>query len=158
MKSEDILGIPDEDLQFAVSSWMRGKIGDRWDNEFGVITSLPLPCQYVYACRGAVDEYYNGGLTQYYYNSTGKFAALAEAGFRAMGSELLADIMAQANRIADETTVILDARSNGSLNSFIALYNEGLFDKLDNAFRVEADDFDELCIDYIKANAACFGD
>jgi len=146
LKAKDIPGIPDNDLLLAVMRWMRDKAGGGC--EFDVIASLPLPCQYVYACDAAVVEVCNGGLDQYYFNTGGVFAALAEEGFRAIGSPPLAAVMRQADQVAEKSKVIHEE------------HGDGLFDELDCAFynAMEAEGYDALCVAYIRGNAASFGD
>lgn len=158
LKKEMLIHIPDSDLRIAVMSWMWGKLGEDWTNQYEVIASLPKHCQYVYACCTVVDEINNGGLNQLFFNSTGQFAKMAQEGFRDLGNEKLFSIMRNAVQIYENNKELLENYNDGTLESFSESYKEKLFDELDDGFYEEEPGFDALLVMYIRKNESSFGD
>jgi len=158
LKPTDIADIPDDDLPLAVLSWVWGLLEDDWDN-YEIILNLPHPCQFVYSCRTIIDEVYNGGFNQLYFNSTAMYAKLAEEGFKNIGAEKLANIMKQANEIAEKVKPKLEEYDDGTAESFAKSYDERFFEDLDTLFynELESCDFDNLLVLYIRKNMTCFG-
>ena len=159
LKSSEIADVSDDDLTPAVMSWIWGLIGDEWDYPCEIILDLPHPCQFVYSCRTIIDEVYNGGFNQLYFNPSAMFSKLAEEGFSDIGTEKLADIMRQANDISEKVKPKLEEYDDGTAESFVKSYDECFFNKLDQLFydELETCDFDNLLVLYIRKNAACFG-
>jgi len=57
---------------------------------------LPKPVQHLLAAHWCQSEVNNGGFDQFFCNPTGVLAPEAEAGFRAIGLPIVADIVAEA--------------------------------------------------------------
>jgi hypothetical protein len=108
LKKGDIASIPDDELRNAVISWMWGKFNDDWSDEYEVISSLPKPCQNVYACCTVYDEFNNGGLNQFFFNSSGQFANMAKEGFLTIGSKKLSQTMLEAIEIYKRNEKLLE--------------------------------------------------
>lgn len=158
LKKGDLASIADADLRIAVMGWMWGKFNEDWTNHYEVIESLPKPCRDVYACCIVVDEIYNGGLNQLFFNSTGQFARMAQEGFNSLGNEKLSSILKSAIELYKKNKELLAKYNDGTVESFSESYNEKLFDELDNGFSEEESKFDELLISYIRNNESAFGD
>ena len=152
----------------AVESWMWKKLDEDGLNKlFTIITSLPKPCQYIYACRNSIYEIANGGLNQLFYNTRGKFASIAEEGFYEISANKLSKYMNQANEIyiknkvlIDNYYALIDAYYNGMIKSLPKSHEEGSFGGLDQVMYDESEDcgFDSLCVAYIRKNYMDFGE
>lgn len=158
LKKGDLANIPDEELREAVLQWIWSKFDEDWLDEVEVVDSLPKPCQYVYACCTVVDEVYNGGFNQLFFNSTGFFAELAAEGFEEMGNPRLAEIVNLAIEVYENNIDLLEQYDDGTIEGFSASYEEHLFDDLDDEFYDETVDFEDMLIEYIRANEKYFGD
>lgn len=158
LKKGDIASISDDELSNAVIAWMWGKFNDDWTDEYIVISSLPKPCQNVYACCTVYDEVNNGGLNQFFFNSSGQFANMAKEGFLSIGSEKLSKTMLEAIEIYKRNEKLLEKYDDGTVKGFSESYDEKLFDELDDEFYNEESTFNSLLIEYIRKNENAFGD
>lgn len=160
LKQEEISSIPDDELIYAVMSWMWSKFNPDWSDDFEVVSSLPEPCQNIYSVYIIEGEVNNGGFNQCYYNSSRQFTKMAESGFNSIGAEGFADITIRANTIYSEIKDDLEKYNDGSIESFSESYKNNPLNALDDEFysMYEKEPLDKLCIDYIRANSQYFGD
>jgi len=156
LQSSYVSKISDDELEFAVMSWMWNKFNEDWSNQYEVISALPKPCQNVYSCRTVINEVNNGGINQLFFNPSKQFAAMSIEGFMALDSQELSNIMEEAVALYQQNKEILDSYDDGSIESFSASYGEEIFDKLDERFYTACDSVD--FVKYIRLNATCFGD
>ncbi len=159
LNKEDISTIPDDELVYAVMSWMWSKFNTDWSDDFEIISSLPKPCQDMYSVYIIEGEVNNGGFNQCYFNSSRQFTQMAEGGFQAMGAAGFADIMIRANTIYAEIKDDLEKYDDGTLESFSESYENNPLNVLDDEFYImyEREPLNQLCIDYIRANSEYFG-
>lgn len=157
---KDLDSVPDEQLITTVMDWMWGKFNPEWSNQYEVISSLPKACQDIYSTFTIESEVNNGGFNQCYYNSSKEFTRMAEEGFKSIGAEGYADIMARANSTYSEIKDDLDKQNDGTLESFSKSYENNPLNELDTQFiaMYEKESLEQLYIDYIRANAGYFGD
>lgn len=162
LKTEDIASIQDEELVFAVMSWMWSKFNSDWSNQnqYNVISSLPKACQNIYSVYTIEAEVNNGGFNQCYFNSSKEFTKMAESGFKEIGAVNFADIMIRANLIYTNIKDDLEKFNDGTFESFSKSYQNNPLNELDDEFikMYEREPLDKLCIEYIRANAQYFGD
>jgi len=156
IKKTELSNIPDADLEAVAMAWVWGKFNKDWSDQYEIVSSLPKPCQNFYSCRTVSDEINNGGFVQLFFNATGQFAEMSIEGFSAVGSHKLSDVMKQAVELYNRNKQVLESYNDGALKSFLASYDEAIFDELDNAFYNECDDVDY--VSYIKTHIKSFGD
>lgn len=160
LRTEDIASIQDEELVYAVMSWMWSKFDSDWSNQYTVISSLPKACQDIYSVYTVEAEVNNGGFNQCYYNSSKQFANMAENGFMAIGAKGFSEIMIRANTTYADIKDDLEKFNDGTLEGFSKSYENNPLNELDDEFikMHEREPLDKLCIEYIRANAQYFGD
>jgi hypothetical protein len=154
LKTEDIASIQDEELVFAVMSWMWSKFNSDWSNQnqYNVISSLPKACQNIYSVYTIEAEVNNGGFNQCYFNSSKEFTKMAESGFKEIGAVNFADIMIRANLIYTNIKDDLEKFNDGTFESFSKSYQNNPLNELDDEFikMYEREPLDKLCIEYIS--------
>lgn len=160
LQRKDLDSVPDDQLITTVMDWMWGKFNPEWSDQYEVISSLPKACQDIYSTFTIECEVNNGGFNQCYYNSSKEFTLMAEEGFKAIGAEGFADIMARANSTYSEIKDDLEKQNDGTLESFSKSYENNPLNGLDTQFNAmyEKESLEQLYIDYIRANAGYFGD
>lgn len=134
LKQEEISSIPDDELVYAVMSWMWSKFNTDWSDDFEIISSLPKPCQDIYSVYIIEGEVNNGGFNQCYFNSSRQFTKMAESGFKAIGAAGYADLMIRANTIYSEIKDDLEKYDDGTLESFSESYGDNPLNALDDEF------------------------
>ena len=100
----DILeGIPDDELEQAIIDFVELKVvaevGDDYEREYEVFTSLPKSLQAIDTTFYLEGEVYNGGLSQYLSNSIGLYVKEAVEGLKMIGAYELAQITEEAIEI-----------------------------------------------------------
>jgi hypothetical protein len=160
LQRKDLDSVPDDQLITTVMDWMWGKFNPEWSDQYEVISSLPKACQDIYSTFTIECEVNNGGFNQCYYNSSKEFTLMAEEGFKAIGAEGFADIMARANSTYSEIKDDLEKQNDGTLESFSKSYENNPLNELDTQFYAmyEKESLEQLYIDYIRDNAGYFGD
>ena len=151
LKELDLSGFEDDEMIRRLTNWIFERLCADWDNRLEIITKLPAACQYVYACRLAVNEIANGGLLQFYFNSSGVFARLAERGFEDIGAYRLAELMRRANEIYTQSKAELDGYNDGTTEGYSGADEREFFAALDDAFYKECEflQFEEICSRYM---------
>jgi hypothetical protein len=75
-------------------------LNESWDDDprafLALFRQVPVAVGHLYASHWCQSEVSNGGLHQFFYNTTGLLAPEALAGFRAVGLHECADVMAEA--------------------------------------------------------------
>lgn len=157
LKRNELESIPENELVFAVTSWIEGKFSDDWRNMGEVINSLPTPCINVYFANHIKNEVQSGGFGQVFFNSSRDFIGIAAAGFCALGYPKLADIIEQALKINyDSGKKVL----GHSIEDFFALAENDDYRTLDKDFKrvFDTEKFNRLAKDYILKYAKYFGE
>lgn len=99
LKREDLDKISENEIVFAVTSWIESKFSEDWSDMGRVINSLPTPCINVYCADYIAKEIQNGGFGQAFFNTSRDFIGIAAQGFRALGYSKLGDVIEQALKI-----------------------------------------------------------
>ncbi len=157
LKRDELESIPENELVFAVTSWIEGKFSEDWRNMGEVINSLPTPCINVYCANHIGNEVLSGGFGQVFFNSSRDYIGVAAAGFRALGYPKLADITEQALKINYDSG---KKTSGHSIEDFFALAENDDYRTLDKDFKRVFDEgkFNRLARDYILKYAKYFGE
>jgi hypothetical protein len=153
LKRNTVPTLLDLEVVDAVLTWINNKL----DN--CNLTSLPKPCQYVYACDIIILKVNEDGLNLLYFNQTKQLAQIAQEGFNAIGNNKLSEFMEKANKIYLDNQSLFDKYCDGTKESYIKLYNETLFDELDyNLFEEGVPSFEDNLVEYIRKNEIYFGE
>ena len=103
-------------------------------------------------------EVNNGGFNQFYYNSTGQYAKMAEVGFKTVGAEKFSELTLRANKIFKENKKRLEEFDDGTMESFSESYKDNPLNNLDTEFYelYELEKIGDLRIKYIRENITEF--
>ncbi len=93
---EIIRQIPDSELERAIIDYIDVKVDDRDDRVHEIVTGLSDGFCAVYTTWWVEAEVANGGFNQYFWNSSGRFAEEAVAGFELIGAPKHATLMKRA--------------------------------------------------------------
>lgn len=152
LTKEIIDSASDDDLLQIVYDNICSRFNSGYSDDFEIVSSLSPGQQAVYATWWVEAEVNNGGFNQFYFNSSGRFAGMAEKGFRLMGAERFADLMAEANKVYSENKERLEAFDDGTLESFSESYNDNPLNELDEKFYTLEEDLNGLRIKYIRTH------
>lgn len=156
LKSGDLDSIPENEIVFAVTSWIESKFSEDWRNMGEVINSLPTPCINVYCANYIKNEALSGGFAQAFFNSSRDYIGVAAAGFRALGYQKLADIIEQALKVNFDSG---KKAAGHSIEDFLDFAENDDYRTLDKDFRRVFDEgkFNRLARDYIIKYKKYFG-
>ncbi len=93
---EIIRQIPDEELERAIIDYIDTKVGERDDRVHEIVTGMSDGLCAIYTTWWVEAEVANGGFNQYFWNSSGRFAEDAVAGFELIGAPIHAALMRRA--------------------------------------------------------------
>jgi hypothetical protein len=148
-----IMNGPDEQVQEAIVERVLAAIGDNWNDEARIVRALPRGLKMVYTTRMLQAEVMNGGFNQYFWNSSGKLADEALAGYRLIGAKLHAKLLEEAieQRRAEEPEM-KRLRETGTQQAFSESYKHSKLQGLDRRFRGLSESVSRLRMDYIRAH------
>ena len=154
LKNSDILDIPDDRLETAVTEWLFSQTDEKGEVELSVVRAMPEPCRNVYAVYVVTGEVCSGGFAKSFKELNSFFFSQAIYGFLAMKAEHLAEILETACGIAGEFI-----KENGRENIADVQENEKI-PALDHEFCSCQDmiNLSEKMVSYIKENSEYFGD
>lgn len=152
--AEILKSIPDANLETAVIDYIIDvKLKGRERDEYSIIKGMSPAFRYIYITWALDGEVNNGGFIQYFYNTSGMYAAdLTDAlrNIRAYKTEkIAADAIALYNK---ERALHEKVRKEGSMESFMSSYGESELGKLDELFYKTGEDLSKLRIRYIRSN------
>jgi len=150
-----LAGIEDERLEQAIIDFVVGRAEAQRVDEAEVLGSLNAAFSHVFATWTVEAEVFNGGFNQYFFNSRGRLAEQAAAGYAAMGAPEREGIVREAmRRRAEHAPVLASAWSERTLEAFSASYDLDVFEGLDPAFYAldGVEDASRLRIAYIRAH------
>ena len=91
LKREEFIGLEDDKLIHAAIVWVYGKIQIFGSSRrLEILSTLPMPCQYVIAVNSIDGEVNNGGFNQYYFNRSHILTVTAAEALSAIGAPRLA--------------------------------------------------------------------
>jgi Domain of unknown function (DUF4375) len=157
LNPEILASIPDDKLEQAILDYVWTKVGNNYEAERAIVSSLSLGFMVVHATWGVEAEVNNGGFNQYFWNSAGQFADEAVEGYRAIGAAKHAELVAQA--IALERTErdrMAEFKSRGTLEAFSESYESNPLNELDTQFYELDEDPRALRIEFIRSHPDLF--
>lgn len=153
----EILGaIPKDDLEQAlIDHVVDVRIGTRKDEEYEIVSGLSAGFRMVYTTWWLEAEVNNGGFNQYFWNSAGRFAKEALAGFERLGATEHAALVAEAIAIeAEERSAQQKHKDAGTVEAFSESYETSRLGALDERFYALS--LGDLRVRYIQSHPAEF--
>jgi hypothetical protein len=156
----DILaGLKDEEIEQVVFDNISANIGDDTHREREKVGALTRGQRAIYVTWMVEAEVNNGGFNQFYFNSSGQLADLAEEAFKTIGADQFADLVKKANSIYKEIKEDLEKYNDGTIESFSNSYKGNPLNDLDSAFyKLDDSQLNQLRLKYIKENVNEFVD
>lgn len=149
--------IPDAKLEMAILDFIECKAQREGVLERDVIKTLSPGFLAIYTTCWVGIEVFNGGFNQYFWNSSGDFAADAVAGFDLIGTPALARLMERAIAINKEDQDKLKKFKNPrTLEAFSESYKGNRLNDLDGEFYVQMKELSKARIKFIRANPHLF--
>jgi hypothetical protein len=152
LTKEILDSIPDDELEQSVFDNIYEIIGDDYQNELSNIQKLTNGQQGFWSTWIIEGEVNNGGFNQFYFNSSGQYAKMAEIGFKTIGAETYAELTSRANKIYAENKERLAEFDDGTMESFSESYKDNPLNKLDDEFYElgNTEKISDLRIKYIR--------
>ena len=157
---KQIRNMADGDLELSIIDNIDELLGDDYENEYQNFLKLTKGQQAIYSTWILEGEVNNGGFNQFYFNSSGQYAAKSVEGLQEIGALKYMKLVKEANRIYVANRDKLEKFDDGTLEGFSESYKNNPLNPLDNQFyeldKVES--LSELRIDYIRKHVEEFID
>lgn len=136
LTKDSLEALNDDELEYEIYIYILNKlIGDNYDKEYDIITSLPNGLKYLFASTQLANEVYNGGFNQYFYNTNGEFIDEAIEAFYYFRLPKIAQIAIKAVEIAiKEIDLHITTKKKGTIEAFCDSYKYTELDEADNDF------------------------
>jgi hypothetical protein len=149
----------DEDLLQVVYDALCLQLPEEYQKVYATVMSWNSSRQAIYVIWQLEAQVNNGGYDQFYFNSTGRYYAHVPDALMLVGATKFAALTKRANELhvaAQENA----QRQDSTLVGSTALYDDVLFDQLDNEFYAlyATEDLPQLQVDYIRRNKQDFID
>ena len=146
--------IPDDKLEQAIMDNIDTRFQDGEQYTLNKISELTNGQQAVFSTWWLEAEVNNGGFNQFYFNSSGQFADMAEIGFLTIGADKFSELTKRANKIYSENKERLEEFDDGTMESFSESYKDNPLNDLDTEFYklYDSEKIGELRIKYIREN------
>ena len=153
---EILKSLPDDQLEDAIRDYVSSKI-DNYEHEFEIVTALPKEFQMVYATWYLEAEVYNGGFNQYFWNPSGKFQQQALDGYKLIGANAYAELVAEAIKInATQEAKMKNYKDDNSLKGFSESYKDNPLNDCDSKFYKLTEKADVLRTKFIRNHLDSF--
>ena len=154
LTAEILKTIPDDKLEQSVIDNIYELTGDNHEKEFENVNKLSNGQKAVFSTWWLEAEVNNGGFNQFYFNSTGQYAKMAEIGFKTIGAEKFSELTSRANKIFKENKKRLEEFDDGTMESFSESYKDNPLNDLDTEFYnlYDSENISDLRIKYIREN------
>ena len=158
LKRGELSSIEDIYLKECVMSWLWGKIWDKPQSKFDIISALPRPCRSVYSCVTVLNELESGGFGQLFSNIDERIIYLAKEGCYDLRADAIGDILCEALDVYESAKQ--DALMLESAEESAGLFDLDAFGYYDDLYCEEADknNIEQLIIDFIRKYSDSFGD
>jgi hypothetical protein len=146
--------IPDDKLEQSVIDNIYELAGDNHEKEFENVSKLSNGQKALFSTWWLEAEVNNGGFNQFYFNSSGQYAKMAEIGFKTIGAEKFSELTSRANEIFQENKKRLEEFDDGTMESFSESYKDNPLNDLDTEFYnlYDSENISDLRIKYIREN------
>jgi hypothetical protein len=151
---EIITTIPDDKLEQAIMDNIDTYFENGEHYTLDKISKLTKGQQAVFSTWWLEAEVNNGGFNQFYFNSSGQYAEMAEIGFKTIGAEKFSELTLRANNIFTENKERLEEFDDGTMESFSESYKDNPLNDLDTEFYklYDSENISDLRIKYIREN------
>jgi hypothetical protein len=151
---EIITTIPDDKLEQAIMDNIDTYFENGEHYTLDKISKLTKGQQAVFSTWWLEAEVNNGGFNQFYFNSSGQYAEMAEIGFKTIGAEKFSGLTLRANNIFTENKERLEEYDDGTMESFSESYKDNPLNDLDTEFYklYDSENISDLRIKYIRKN------
>jgi len=149
-----IKNIKDENLEQAIIDNILTKFNKDFSNEEEVVRNLSEGKKVIYVTWILEAEVNNGGFNQFYFNSSGQLADLAQDAFKTIGAIQFADLVGQADSIYHAIKKDLKKYNDGTIESFSKSYDQNPLNDLDDRFyKLYKDEpLNQIKVKYIRDN------
>jgi len=152
LKIEDIWKLEDEtDLVIALDNYIADKCS--YGSKIELLSS---PERIFFICQTLEREINNGGFSQFYFNSSGNFAAETPNALLKIGAEKTSEIVRHANSLFTEGLNQDRFQRQNMLEQYLTEEIEEELDSLDSAFYKYEDNLAKLNYDYVMKNKGNF--
>lgn len=158
LTSKILDSIPDDKLEQTIFDNIYEIIGDDYKNELNNVKKLTKGQQAFFSTWILEGEINNGGFNQFYFNSSGQYAEMAEIGLKTIGADKFSELTSKANKIYIENKESLEEFDDGTMESFSESYKDNPLNDLDTEFYelYKSEKIGDLRIKYIRDNITEF--
>ncbi|MND92385.1 hypothetical protein D3C80_845400 [compost metagenome] len=159
--TEQIIDTTSDDLLLdVVYDNLYRKLSATQDKEYEIVLSWNKSRQAIYMISQLQTEVNNGGYNQFYFNSSGQFAAALPEALKLVGATKFADLAERANRTFDKEKSKITKDQDGTVEGFSKSYENNPLNKFDEEFYKlnETKNLQKIQVDYIRKNKKEFTD
>lgn len=157
LNDEIIRNIPDEHLIQAIVDFLGLRIGKDWEHDVERVPPLGPGFSAVYFLSLLETEVNNGGFNQMFYNNGRQAVVHAREGAEFVGLRKLTAVVDRALAIEESTRArFADAKDSGTIAGFMATYEDGHFEAIDDQYSTLAEGIEKSLIRFIRNNGALF--
>ncbi len=159
--TEQIIDTTSDDLLLdVVYDNLYRKLSATHDKEYEIVLSWNKSRQAIYMISQLQAEVNNGGYNQFYFNSSGQFAAALPEALKLVGATKFADLTQRANRTFEKEKSKITKDQDGTVEGFSKSYENNPLNKFDEEFYKfnDAKNLQKIQVDYIRKNKKEFID
>lgn len=136
------------------------KLSPAYDKEYEIVLSWNKSRQAIYMISRLEAEVNNGGYNQFYFNSSGQFAAALPEALKLVGATKFADLTERANSIFEKEKSKITEAQDGTVEGFSKSYENNPLNKFDEEFYKlnDVENLQKIQVDYIRKNKKEFTD
>ncbi|MGJ1291316.1 MULTISPECIES: DMP19 family protein [Sphingobacterium] len=136
------------------------KLSPAYDKEYEIVLSWNKSRQAIYMISQLEGEVNNGGYNQFYFNSSGQFAAALPEALKLVGATQFADLTERANSTFEKEKSKITEDQDGTVEGFSKSYENNPLNKFDEEFYKlnDAKNLQKILVDYIRKNKKEFID
>jgi hypothetical protein len=146
-----------DELDNAVAEHVLWRIGEDSSRTKEIVSSLPSGVQVIYTTFELECEVMNGGLNQYFWNSSGAFAEETVKHLKLLGAENHAHLLENAIAIRQREKPKMEKyKKEGTIDAFSRSYEDTELNDLDTEFYKLTDDLRVLRVKYVREHPEAF--
>jgi hypothetical protein len=147
----------DDQLEYFIFGAQLDAMKDHYDWAYEIVSEWTPGMQMLYTTWLLEGEVNNGGFNQYFWNTEGKTADMALAGYRLVGAEAYADVVRRAIATQkEEAEMMQEFKAKGTLEAFSESYEHTKLSSLDEEFYDLQEDVSALRVKYIRSHLGEF--
>ncbi|APU97063.1 hypothetical protein BV902_12490 [Sphingobacterium sp. B29] len=136
------------------------KLSPAYDKEYEIVLSWNKSRQAIYMISRLEAEVNNGGYNQFYFNSSGQFAAALPEALKLVGATKFADLTERANSTFEKDKSKITEDQDGTVEGFSKSYENNPLNKFDEEFYKlnDVENLQKIQVDYVRKNKKEFTD